>query len=74
MSFTPMAFLRPDHVKVKSFSATSRGSATVVKIELEVVEGAELGHLLADLQAMRAWKPAPAPKQLALPAPKGDAS
>ena len=70
----PLVFISADRVKLKAFSANSRGSASIVKIEIEVSDPHELGHLLHSLQEMRMWKPAPPvrPKQLALPAPSDD--
>jgi hypothetical protein len=40
--------------KVKSFSAVSKGTKSVVRIELEVEDPRRLGYILADLAELQA--------------------
>lgn len=64
--------------RVKSFSASNRGKATTVKIELDVTDADALSWIISQLhEAQQARKPVPtkssvrtkATEQLALPAP-----
>ncbi|MDT8856452.1 hypothetical protein RNZ50_15770 [Paracoccaceae bacterium Fryx2] len=65
-----------DGMRLKAFGATVRGGKSILKIELEIDDPRDLGHLLADLMLLqdaekKAAKAAtrPARKLLALPAP-----
>lgn len=58
----PMVFLSAEHVKIKGYSASGRGKATVVKIEFSVEDGWELGSILRQIQECQNWRPAPPPK------------
>lgn len=69
-------WLRDEHSRLKSYSASTKGSKSVVRIEIEVDEPGALGYLLLELgeierEQKAAEKPAKPKKQarLALPAP-----
>lgn len=80
MNDIPFVWLEADTAKVKGYSATGRGKATVVKIEVHVEDSYELGRILQRLQECQNWKRPVPPKPerprkpkpeplLALPAP-----
>ena len=61
-------------LRLKSFSVSSRGVKTTIRIEVEVDDPFELGYALqslAEVQKSQRTKPAPEPKAkpLALPKP-----
>ena len=70
-------FGTPDErLRLKSFSASSRGEKSVIKIELEVTDPYELGWTLSALSKVQKGqrtkaKPEPKVKPLALPKPEG---
>jgi len=76
-----MLYLEPDgHMRLKSFSSSSRGDKALIKIEVEVSELREMGYALSRLQRqMEEQKAADLakreaakkrPKLLALPKPE----
>lgn len=76
-----MLYLEPDgHMRLKSFSSSSRGDKALIKIEVEVSDLSEMGYALSRLQRqMEEQKAADLakreaakkrPKLLALPKPE----
>ncbi|TCP88936.1 hypothetical protein C8J31_102105 [Rhizobium sp. PP-CC-2G-626] len=69
-----------DASRLRSFSSSTKGAASVVRIEVTVSDPLELGYLLRELQGIQAKqkladqaakpKSAEKRKQLALPAPR----
>lgn len=68
-------FGRPeDALRLKAFSATSRGIKTTIRIELETSDPWELSYTLEGLAKVKAGQSSPKSKSkpLALPAPGED--
>ncbi len=74
-------FLNDEHVRLKSYSASTKGAVSTIRIDVEVTDPLRLGFLLqelaeiqAELKSAKAGKSKPrksaaAEPQLALPSP-----
>lgn len=74
-------YFNDEHVRVKSYSASTKGAVSTIRIDVEVTDPMRLGFLLQELAEIQADQKAaaaakskakprnPAPAQLALPSP-----
>lgn len=74
-------FLNDEHVRLKSYSASTKGAVSTIRIDVEVTDPMRLGFLLQELKEIQAELKAataarkkesqrkPIAAQLALPAP-----
>jgi len=71
--FAFLSIRRDRGTTIKSYKTASRSKSTIVSVEIEIIDGDELGYLLSQLhEAKHPPRPKPEPKpqaRKALPAP-----
>ncbi|WP_275789730.1 hypothetical protein [Pararhizobium gei] len=48
----PVIFLEEEHTRLKSYTASTKGAVSIVRVDIEVTDPMRLGYLLAELETI----------------------